>query len=383
MPENILSKRFARWRLAYRNSGLRRFLDWWGGELAALLPERARNLLVERRDELRIERQPEGGWAVRRLPGEGAADEQLLPADAAPELMREAVDALRRRSEVHADLVLVLDRRGVLDRHLTLPLAAEDNLAQVLAFEMDRQTPFKPDQVRFDHRIVRRDPVARQIALDVLVAPRAAVDTALVPVQSAGLALDAVDILTPAGARSGYNLLPPELRAERSQRDRLLNWILFAAVLLLAWSAMSTSIHNRERALEHLQAEVDDVRSEAKRVGKLEQELDEAVAGANFLNEKKQSHPITIDLLRDLTERLPEHTALQRLSINRGEVQIQGVSSEASALITVLQKSPLIEAPALQGAITPDQRTQKEQFMIQARARVQSTEGADAAPAQG
>ena len=146
---------------------------------------------------------------------------------------------------------------------------------------------------------------------------------------------------------------------------------------------MSTSIRNRERALEDLQAEVDGIKVEARRVGALEKELAEAVSGANFLTEMKQTHPVAIDLVRDLTERLPENTALQRLSVNRGEVQIQGVSAEASALITILQKSTLIEGPALQGAITPDQRTQKEQFMIQARARVKSAEGADAAPAQG
>ena len=146
---------------------------------------------------------------------------------------------------------------------------------------------------------------------------------------------------------------------------------------------MSTSIRNRERALEDLQAEVDGIKVEARRVGALEKELAEAVSGANFLTEMKQTHPVAIDLVRDLTERLPENTALQRLSVNRGEVQIQGVSAEASALITILQKSTLIEGPALQGAITPDQLTQKEQFMIQARARVKSAEGADAAPAQG
>ena len=127
----------------------------------------------------------------------------------------------------------------------------------------------------------------------------------------------------------------------------------------------------------------DRVKVEARRVGALEKELADAVSGANFLTEMKQTHPVAIDLVRDLTERLPENTALQRLSVNRGEVQIQGVSGEASALITILQKSLLIEGPALQGAITPDQRTQKEQFMIQARTRVKSVEGVDAVPAQG
>jgi general secretion pathway protein L len=383
MPENILSKRLARWRTAYRNSGLRRFLDWWGQELAALLPERWRAALVERRDELRVERLDEGGWRLRRVPGTEDADQMTLAADAPAEEWQAAVARLRARSEVPADLVLVLDGRGVLARHLALPLAAEDNLAQVLAFEMDRQTPFKPEQVRFDHRISARDVQARSLGIDLLIAPRASVDAALAPVQAAGLSLDAIDTLQPDDRRNGYNLLPPEARAERSQRDRHLNWILAIVVVLLAWSAMSTSIRNRERALESLGAEVDRVKVEARRVGLLEKELDEAVSGANFLTELKQQHPVMIDLVRDLTERLPENTALQRLSVTRGEVQIQGVSSEASALITILQKSPLIEGPALQGAITPDQRTQKEQFMIQARARTRSKEGADAAPAQG
>lgn len=383
MPENIFSKRLARWRTAYRNSGLRRFLDWWGQELAALLPERWRAALVERRDELRVERLPEGGWRLRRVPAAEDADQPMLAADAPQEEWQAAVARLRARSEVPADLVLVLDGRGVLARHLALPLAAEDNLAQVLAFEMDRQTPFKPEQVRFDHRVTSRDVQARTLGIDLLIAPRTSVDAVLAPVQAAGLSLDAIDTLAPDDRRSGYNLLPPEARAQRSQRDRHLNWILAVVVVVLAWSAMSTSIRNRERALEALGAEVDRVKVEARRVGLLEKELGEAVSGANFLTELKQSHPVMIDLVRDLTERLPENTALQRLSVTRGEVQIQGVSSEASALITILQKSPLIEGPALQGAITPDQRTQKEQFMIQARARTPSKEGADAAPAQG
>ncbi|HQW82106.1 MAG: PilN domain-containing protein [Rhodanobacteraceae bacterium] len=383
MPDNILRKRLARWRSAYRNSGLRRFLDWWGQELAALLPERVRSALVERRDELRIEAVAEGGWTIQRMPGDREADRIILPVDAAQEDWQSAVTRLRARSEVPADLVLVLAGRGVLERHLSLPLAAEDNLAQVLAFEMDRQTPFKPEQVRFDHRIARRDVAARQISIDLLIAPRVAVDAALAPVQSAGLALDAVDTLAVDGRRNGYNLLPQEARGERSQRDRFLNWIFAAAVIVLAWTAMSTSIRNREKALEDLHAEVDRVKVEARRVGALEKELADAVSGANFLTEMKQTHPVAIDLVRDLTERLPENTALQRLSVNRGEVQIQGVSGEASALITILQKSLLIEGPALQGAITPDQRTQKEQFMIQARTRVKSVEGVDAVPAQG
>lgn len=383
MPDNLFSKRIARLRSTYRNSGLRRFLEWWGGELAALLPVRLRDQFVERRDEIRIEHLAEGGFRLTRVPGGSDADVHHLAVDAVTEDWQSALIALRARSEVPADLVLIIERRGVLDRHLSLPLAAEDNLAQVIAFEMDRQTPFKPDQVRFDHRVTKRDLVARQLGLDLLIAPKTVVDAATAPVNSAGLALDAIDILTADGRRSGFNLLPPDARAPRSQRERQLNWLLAAIVVVLAWSAMSLSIHNRERVLAGLQADVDRVRVEARKVGKLDTELTDAVSGANFLTEKKLVHPIVIDIVRDLTERLPENTSLQRLSVNRGEVQIQGASSEASALIAILQKSALIEGPAVQGAISSDPRTQKEQFMIQARAKTKLAEVADAAAAEG
>ena len=43
--------------------------------------------------------------------------------------------------------VFCIPAERVLQRNLTLPVAAEDNLRQVLAFEMDRQTPFKADQI--------------------------------------------------------------------------------------------------------------------------------------------------------------------------------------------------------------------------------------------
>ena len=45
-------------------------------------------------------------------------------------------------------------------------MAAEENLTQVIAFELDRQTPFRADQVRYDFRIVKRDPVAKLLHVD-------------------------------------------------------------------------------------------------------------------------------------------------------------------------------------------------------------------------
>src|SRR6188768_862670 len=54
MADSVLSRQASRLRLAYGTSGLRRFLEWWGGQLFALLPARLRAWLAERRDEVLV-----------------------------------------------------------------------------------------------------------------------------------------------------------------------------------------------------------------------------------------------------------------------------------------------------------------------------------------
>ncbi|MBP6690954.1 MAG: PilN domain-containing protein, partial [Xanthomonadales bacterium] len=119
---------------------------------------------------------------------------------------------------------------------------------------------------------------------------------------------------------------------------------------------------------------------EARSVAALRNTLKQAIDGASFLTERKSARPPTIDVMLDLTRRLPADTWLQRFSVNADQVQLQGQSREAAALITLLQQSPYLEGPALQGAITPDARTGKEQFLIQAKLRNPPPAAAGAAP---
>ena len=55
-------------------------------------------------------------------------------------------------------------------RRVTMPAATEENLRQVLGFEMDRLTPLRADEVYFDYRVVSRDAAAGQIAVQLAVA---------------------------------------------------------------------------------------------------------------------------------------------------------------------------------------------------------------------
>ncbi len=366
MNASVLARPLARLRLAYRNSGLHRFLIWWWGELVKSLPAAAREMLVERRDVVLVTAHPDGieierrgrhAFAAERLP---IADDQ----SAAQTHLRNVLGA----DETQPEVVLCVPAGRALRRQIVLPAAAEENLHQVLGYDMDRQTPFRADQVYYDERVIARDVAARQIAVEFALVPRPVVDEELARVASLQLGLDAVDLRGADGGRAGFNLLPAERRAQRRNPWIAINLALGAAVLVLLALVMAKSVSNREAALAALSAQTESVRREARAVAELRSTLAAAVDGANFLNARKAKVPVISDLLLDITRRLDSGTWLVRLSVNGDQVQLQGQSREAVSLITVLQQSRLLQGPALQGAITPDPRTNLEQFLIQATA---------------
>jgi hypothetical protein len=62
---------------------------------------------------------------------------------------------------------------------LRLPLAADENLREEIAHEMDRQTPFEVERVDFAFRVLERDADARQLNVEVSVATKRVIASAL------------------------------------------------------------------------------------------------------------------------------------------------------------------------------------------------------------
>lgn len=377
MTESVLDRQLARVRVAYATSPLARFFDWWWGQLRPLLPAKVQSWLSESRDEVLVTLSAERldlVWSG----GSGRAPASLERA-VEPDLLKRDLAAYLSGTEEPPAIVLTLPAGRVLRRTFSLPAAAEQNLRQVLAFEMDRQTPFKADQVHYDYRILARDPATRQIRVEMAAVPRASVDADAAAMADLGVALNGVDIAPIGGdRRPGFNLLPAERRARQRDVWLLANVGLGALCVLLLLVAMALSVSNRSKALEALRETVDRERVEAKAVADLRSELRGAVEGANFLSEKKRAQPVVSDLMLDLTRRLPPDTWLQRFSLTGRQIQLQGQADEAASLIRVLQQSQMLRGPAIQGAVTPDARTNKEQFLIQADARTLTDSGAGA-----
>ncbi|MET0332359.1 MAG: type II secretion system protein GspL [Dyella sp.] len=355
-------------RRSWRNSPLPGFFSWWGGELRALLPLSWRNALAHSARWYLLE-YVDGDWRLRRA-GDSLALAQW-PDALEPAAQQLALrEALREVAPQDLRLALCLPLAAVLRRRLQLPRAARDSLHQVAAYEMDRQTPFRLDQVHYGIRELALPAAAGRLTAELVVVPRPSLDAHLARLRELGVSVDAVDVA--AGFdRLGADLLPPGLTPRRQDPRRRLNLALAALTVLLLVAGLNVWLHNRTVALATMQAQVDAMHVEAQQVAKLRQQWQDNAVAAGFLRRRKAAAPSVLAVLEELTARLPTDTWLERFTLdNTGRLGFQGQSAQAARLVDALRDAHLLSEPNFQGSIQRDPGTKKERFYLAAQLRV-------------
>ncbi|MFZ2236203.1 MAG: PilN domain-containing protein [Dokdonella sp.] len=376
MSTELLDRQLIRLRTSFAKTPIPAFFSWWGNELLRCLPLRWRSLLSERSDTLLLERAGRELIVWRERGNDAPTEFGRISLDIPAEDQAAEFARLRARIEnPSVRTVLCIDNDRVLRRNVALPAAAEANLRQVLSFEMDRQTPFKADQVYFDSRVVSRDSSGRNMQVEVVLMPRSQLDEEIAVVAGGALPMDGIDTWQrdQGHQRRHVNLLPAERRSRRrSLRAPIIAGLGLLAIILLG-SNMAMSLANRSQAVELMRADVDRMDTTARKVRSEKQVLVDSIAGANFLAEKKRITAPTVALIDDLTRRIPDNTFIERLNIENNQVQLQGQSSEAAKLIGLLSDSPYLGNPTFQGPIQPDARSGKERFQITADLKTVAT----------
>jgi general secretion pathway protein L len=349
----------------YQTSGLPAFMRWWWGELRPLVPDALMRAFEVPGERLLITSH-DGQWLLWRAGSDEVALLDRLDMDADPAQSRDRVQAsLDRFEDALTGIVHCLPHADLLSKRLRLPVAAESNLQQAVGFELDRQTPFRREDVYYDVHVVRREPPF--IDADLYLVPRERVDGPVQQLGRLGLTLQGVDI---DGERAGdappaplqVNLLPREQRARRSNRRVRINTLLGAAAVVLVALLMAQSLYLRGQTLTELTAQRDALRSEALEVARLQQRLDDAIDGANFLAEQQAVTADPLDVIAEVTQRLPTDTWIQRLQINGTELEVLGLSDRSQTLVERLDGSPLFEGTSFKGTIASDRRLDKERF---------------------
>jgi len=340
-------------------SRVRAFWSWWSGELFELLPENMQTAILQRQQKLYVE--VDDGKLLMSLGNHAAQREVLrLPFDA-PDV--EAADIPREAQQT----ILLLPAGKVLSKHISLPAAAEENLREVLGFEMDLHTPFEASEVYYDFTIVGRDSEREELTVDLVYAPRDAVETLVEGATSLGLKTDIVTCRHRDNNNlQTVNLLPLDMRRAKRLEIKNLNLALTALLAVLIVAAITIPLVQKNRAIEAIEAQVQVAATEAREGSQLRQDLERMAEASRFLVEKKAAETLIVELIDEISRILPDHTWVSRVDLSASELQLQGQSSASASLIATIESSPWFENVRFRSPVVQISGTDNDRFQISA-----------------
>lgn len=365
------------WGLIEASASLRQhvsqFATWWSGELLALVPSSLRQALTRGAHGLIVH--VDGSEANFTVSGpQGLDDIAELDLGSGVVEQRQVIDSIKKACGDQVDEVTVrIPVHHALHRTLMLPLAAEENLREVLAFEMDRHTPFNAAQVYYDFTIVTREPAKRSLQLELTLIPRSKVDPLLDTLAKWGLKPTSLDITAgrapdgDAWETAGLNLLPADRNKTRRGNANWYKRALAALAAVLLVTAVALPFVQKVNVLMQLEAKVEEAREKAVKADELRKELEQLVAQANILVSKRKERPNIIQVVDELTRILPDSTWLNRLEVSERSVKMQGESFNTSEVATLIEVSTLLADASFDAPVTRNPRTETERFVISAK----------------
>ncbi len=342
----------------------KRFFRWWMRELSFLIPEKIKQLVIDEQGFIIV--RPKGSQLVLTYTRSG----QIEPL---AELDRGARDfafqSLFEKDErlTKANVIIRLSGEDAIQKELSLPVAAKENLYQVVAYELDRYTPFKAEQVYFAVKPLGTGEPG-QIRVLLILTTREILDGLYEDIKAIGLSPLIVDSEESANnldhLDESYNLLPERLRQKTAKMPQIIHSALLTLTGLLLVAVIAMPVWFEYQTVNALQLKADSLEKDAKKVKALQSEIDAEIDETRQLIEEKNAAPQMIVMLNTLSSLIKDDTWLSYLQYSDGHLQIQGESPAASSLIGVLEASDLFVNARFASPLTQDSISKLERFQI-------------------
>jgi len=159
------------------------------------------------------------------------------------------------------------------------------------------------------------------------------------------------------------NLLPAQLR---KRPGRMAFYIMFALIGLFIVSGVmwgGSKIMRQKLVLNHLKAETQRLMADIENIDSIRANIEDLEVRADYLDRLWRGNVPLIEVLNEITERIPETAWIQDLNYDERGVQIYGFADSASELISLLEASPVFNDVVFLSTITRGQDG-KERFRI-------------------
>jgi Tfp pilus assembly protein PilN len=159
------------------------------------------------------------------------------------------------------------------------------------------------------------------------------------------------------------NLLPAPLRKRPSRK---VFYIMFALIALFFISGLTwggSKIMRQSLIISQLNSETERLAAEIKNIDDVRNNITDLETRIEYLDKLSRGRVPLVEILKEVTERIPETAWLQDLNYDENGVQIYGFADSASELISLLEASPLFNDVVFLATITRGQDG-KERFRI-------------------
>jgi general secretion pathway protein L len=263
-------------------------------------------------------------------------------------------------------VVLRLPRSASLEKVVTLPLAAQGGLEQVLAFEMDRETPFSADELYWNHRVVAVNRQLGRLSVRLQLLPKTRLASLLSTLAQAGIVPQWAEIADEDGERQCLPLGDSHIRAR--QRSRRLVVLAAGCCALLAFAALALPLARQAAELATLNSKIEAGRAIASQAETLRKEIDRLTRNAELVHSQRTKAGRPLEQLAAVTRLLPDDTYLTELELRQRKLTIGGRSTAAAQLIAALAADPKFRNPTFAAPVTRLEALHVEVFSIVADA---------------
>ncbi|MGH8601377.1 MAG: PilN domain-containing protein [Gammaproteobacteria bacterium] len=346
---------------------LKGFFRWWLDGLRDVVPEKIQKRFERERNTIYV-RLSEGEAVITQAhPGQQMPINtfRFTLGERASAEQKAALAWLSRHREAGARILILLPASECIRKSITLPLATEENLREVIGFEMDRFTPFNPEEIYFDYRILERDPDTQRLRLELFLSPRAPVDAVTEQLNSWGFKAEAVAFTDPAEPNRTTHELALLANGDTGSSANREIWVQ-AALIGLLLVALCLPLYLNGKKLTELQERIAQVRKQATVAIQLRQQLEQLTSGARYLVGKRKDLSLRIATLEQLARLMPDDAWLNRLQVDGNQITIQGEADTATTLIEKLESSQDFAGARFTSPIRQNIRTNKEQYNLSA-----------------
>lgn len=348
--------------------GLVSFLRWWRDELRGLVPQRVR----ARPTAKIVVALDQDGFRV--LEGAGG---KLRPARGGADLSaRDAVGVTGQlaKSNPTAQIGIRVPLASCFVRHLELPRNAQDDAARILDLDLERATPFKLKDVYSAALVEDSQDRGPRVRVRHLMIKRQSVEPILDELNAAGTPVDFIDCSEEAdGPALPVNFLATQQQsAAGAGRGLSFISILCLLMALLGLSAILLANARYQTALETLQGQVAQARTQATSVRRALDSSEAALTEIGQLQNLKLGSAPTVEVIDQLTKLLPNSVWLTDLRLENGFLDITGLAKSGAALLPLFEHSPLFADAAMASAVNFDPQENKERFSLRVRVRQSS-----------